>query len=54
MSDQSSNNKSRLGNFKLFYEMVPVPEIDPNRSLFEENDESMRLSRGKRISRNRN
>lgn len=54
MSEQRSNKKSRLENFKLFYEAVPIPEIDPNRDVLEHNSTSSRAPRGKRVSRPRN
>ena len=53
MSDIRSNKKSRLESFRLFYEAVPIPEIDPNRDAFEQPKHSSRAPRNKRVSRPR-
>ncbi len=54
MSEQRSNKKSRLENTRLFYEAIPVPEIDPNRDALETSKHSSRAPRNKRVSRPRN
>lgn len=53
MSELRSNKKSRLENFRLFYEAIPIPDIDPNRDLVDDDKSSSRAPRNKRVSRPR-
>lgn len=53
MGEQRSNKKSRLENTRLFYEAIPIPEIDPNRDALETSKHSSRAPRNKRVSRPR-
>jgi len=53
MNTPSSGKKTQLENFRLFYESIPVPEIDPNRNLLDNDKPNSRTPRNKRVSRPR-